>query len=202
MYKDLQPYMCTFGSCFKADAMFDKRNEWMNHEFQVHRREWCCNEANYEAYQDKAKFLEHISHVHMGMCTEASLDSVISMSERPSTTIRAPCPFCASEATKDFSVSHFKKHVASHMEALAFFALLRGKDRDGSCSAASGICAEVSYATESGSQNGPCDWNPPESISDGVVNHELEGAFYRIYRYRALPITSSKISVRRKHQAT
>ena len=42
VFRDLQPYICTFENCAKPDRLFGSRQDWYDHEFQDHRREWFC----------------------------------------------------------------------------------------------------------------------------------------------------------------
>ncbi len=128
--------------------MFEKRREWFNHELQVHRREWCCNATNHEAYRDKAEFIEHMKSVHADSYDHAELRNVVSLFERPSTTTTASCPFCMSEETEELSISRLEKHIARHMEILALFSLPRSNDTYKVGSIQSGLYVEASHESE------------------------------------------------------
>lgn len=170
VYKDLQPYMCTFDSCFKANTMFEKRREWFNHELQVHRREWCCNVNDHEAYQNKAMFVEHMERLHADSYEQAQLNSVVPLFERPATTTTASCPFCTREDTQGLSISRLAKHLARHMEMLALFALPHSDDTQSGASVESGLQAEASQGSGSDSKSKDVVEEPPESDSAVSAN--------------------------------
>ena len=144
MYRDLQPYMCTFNSCSMADNMFERRSQWFNHELQIHRREWCCNEDHHEAFQDKDLFIEHLRHTHSELNLPTDLESVISLFERPVSTSTTSCPFCKNDETKGLSMKNLEKHLARHMEMLALFALPRSHGLDEETLVDSGHRSQIS----------------------------------------------------------
>ena len=141
--------MCTFDSCFKAEKMFERRRDWINHEMQLHRREWACNVGGHPNYHDQGKFTEHLRCEHAEMGAKNDLASIVSLFERPSTTSKAPCPFCLSEDTKDLSISRLEKHIAQHMETLALFALPLSHGIDEKTSFYSAARAEMSHGSSS-----------------------------------------------------
>lgn len=143
--------------------MFEKRRDWFNHELQVHRREWCCNATNHEAYRDKAEFIEHMKSVHADAYDHAELRNVVSLFERPSTTTTASCPFCISEETEELSISRLEKHIARHMEILALFSLPRSNDTTKVGSVQSGgLYVEASHESEDESVANNGGGNPLE----------------------------------------
>ena len=124
IFKDLQPYVCTFTDCMNSVVMFEKRADWFRHERRNHRREWCCNASDHDAHQDKESFKKHMSEQHE--VTQAQLSSVLALCERPLETTPSSCRLCDS---KGLSPEQLETHLARHMEALALFALPKTYDR-------------------------------------------------------------------------
>ena len=167
--------MCTFNSCSMADNMFERRSQWFNHELQMHRREWCCNEDQHEAFQDKDLFLEHLKHAHSELNLPTALEGIISLFERPLSISSTPCPFCKNDETKGLSMKNLEKHLAGHMEMLALFALPRSNGSDEKTSVDSGQRVHISSSSEHSSLRQLQDTSPPSTLR-GHSDDDASGA--------------------------
>lgn len=159
--------------------MFEKRRDWFNHELQVHRREWCCNVNNHEAYQGKEAFTEHMQQMHADLSYDFQSSRITSLFERPLTTTTGSCPFCVDEGTKKLSVGRLEKHLARHMEILALFALPRNNDKDGRTSADSGLRADSSLSMGSDSLSKPSHPDVPQGASaerESQISDDIEAS--------------------------
>jgi hypothetical protein len=138
---DLRAYVCTFPTC--GSAMFGDMNEWWHHEMQCHRVQYGCMECNETNFSSSEELLKHIQIRHAQLHAIAGQDSLLKLSRKPVARLRAvECPCCTSWAERlatraqtqlgdsrassnDGSVAAnaFKRHLASHLEQLALFAL-------------------------------------------------------------------------------
>jgi hypothetical protein len=119
VFADLEPYMCTFDDCIRADKTFGLRDEWFRHELDSHRivKVWFC-QACVEEFSDSGKLEDHLREVHGSTLKSDQLSLVVSMCERKS---QAPlldqacaiCRFVCSDA------EILKSHVALHFEQLS-----------------------------------------------------------------------------------
>ena len=139
VFKDLQPYVCTFGECPTKHTMFATRHEWFNHELHSHRREWFCSLCN-QTFKTKDACEHHMERRHLEGLMESQLSALVDMCERPVEVIpAAACPLCdwdtiwrdrravAEQApfpdTITVTAKAFRAHVGRHLEQLALFAL-------------------------------------------------------------------------------
>ena len=117
VFQDLQPYVCTFPSCPKADELYDSQREWFNHEVQLHHREWYCD-ACLKSFSQKALFQEHISVRHPELGTKGHFEAVIQRCERAIIT-DIVCPLCGINST----LQTLEKHLGLHLQEVALFTL-------------------------------------------------------------------------------
>lgn len=99
--------------------MFDKRDEWFQHELQSHRVEWRCGQESHPQYSDQATFLAHMSDCHNASVDAAQSAVFLGMFERPKQTQTGNCCLCLREA------KNLGTHLAHHLEQIALFALPR-----------------------------------------------------------------------------
>ncbi|KAG8525716.1 uncharacterized protein KY384_000476 [Bacidia gigantensis] len=144
VFRDLQPYTCTFAQCPRADRAFERKSEWFRHESQAHRREWCCNAPGHRATQDGREFKKHMEEAHGISDFQEEAHAVLALCERPLQTTRSSCSLCHATEANELSPEQLKKHLAQHLESLALFALPRNNDKRGEKSAASDVAAEAS----------------------------------------------------------
>ncbi|MCJ1467362.1 hypothetical protein MMC07_005986 [Pseudocyphellaria aurata] len=121
VFKDLEPYQCTFDGCVRADKMFGIREEWFQHELDYHRllKVWFCQACAHE-FDQREPFEIHLREKHK---TDSShLPVMVSLCQRYSekTIPRQNCPFCG---TSSMAPQQLKEHVADHMEQLALMTI-------------------------------------------------------------------------------
>ncbi|KAI0871097.1 hypothetical protein GGS24DRAFT_472772 [Hypoxylon argillaceum] len=138
-YGDLKAYVCT---CDKGECdseMFGDRHTWFNHEFQCHKKQWICVLCSKGPFKTPADFKSHAENKHANfLFNNGQLEVFMHLSQRAVDTIAADeCPFCdewGATLRNDTDPSgfvitvesdRFRHHVASHMEQLALFAILR-----------------------------------------------------------------------------
>ncbi|KAF8249169.1 hypothetical protein K440DRAFT_660426 [Wilcoxina mikolae CBS 423.85] len=119
VFKDLQPYICTFEHCPKSVQLFERRNDWYDHEVQFHRREWYCDDCK-ESFHFKGDFKDHLKTDHGNLFSESELTAAINRCERASFDDQ-PCPIC--QSLQKYSPTHLRSHLARHMQQLALFTL-------------------------------------------------------------------------------
>ncbi|KAF8244040.1 hypothetical protein K440DRAFT_663731 [Wilcoxina mikolae CBS 423.85] len=117
VFRDLQPYVCTFEDCQKSDHMFGSRHEWFEHERNFHRREWHCNICNL-SYGSSSNYRDHIQSNHRGMFVPEQLQVVIDRVER-SIDSKQPCPLCG----EDHLPRRLQSHLGRHLQQIALFVL-------------------------------------------------------------------------------
>ena len=122
VYADLQPYICTYGSCSATYRTFTKRTEWQEHEQLVHqaRRVWVCFSCKLTEYT-LAAFKSHMEGKHADTFTPEQLPDILELCAQ--TSQGAPptsCLLCQGEVSGS---KDLKAHVAQHLEKFALFAL-------------------------------------------------------------------------------
>ena len=191
VFKDLQPYVCTFGECPTNHTMFATRHEWFNHELHSHRREWFCSLCN-QTFKTKDACEHHMEQRHLEGLTEGQLSALVDMCERPVEVIPATaCPLCDWDTiwrsrgavaeqtpfpdTINVTAKAFRAHVGRHLEQLALFALpkiFNDEEADvesGRAEASLGSSEDPPCGTSSasdGSGEGGADPNPVEDSED------------------------------------
>ncbi|KAK3341839.1 WD40-repeat-containing domain protein [Lasiosphaeria hispida] len=134
--QDLQPYMCTYPDCLEVDTMYANRAAWLDHEAQAHRKVWRCFEHS-DHFQSKKALIGHLETVHQNLA-KAQIQAMADLGYASRQDDRTMCPFCLLEGPFQNGLVN---HMASHMEMLARFAVLRstGTEDDGSsCKSSSG----------------------------------------------------------------
>ncbi|RKL00305.1 hypothetical protein BFJ71_g5793 [Fusarium oxysporum] len=94
IFRDLQAYVCTFDNCESPDVLFETRQDWVQHEFENHRREWHCNDPKHNPYNSETEFIKHMKASHELQLPEHQLLSLAKLCERPSSADTVICPFC------------------------------------------------------------------------------------------------------------
>ncbi|KAH4061772.1 hypothetical protein HBH50_214750 [Parastagonospora nodorum] len=136
---DLRPYVCTLGNC--DVKLFADRKTWFEHELQTHRATWRCHFCNHDDFPVKEALQNHMHHKH-SQIGEDQLKALVDAGRRPNTFFKASdCPFCDNWdmylRTKEHpplppqepvavTLIEFRRHVGSHMQDLALFAIPRG----------------------------------------------------------------------------
>ena len=183
LFTDLRPYVCTFEECDLK--LFADRHLWFDHEVECHRSVWQCRFCEHPPFRKDTALKSHMSLIHPNLSSSIQLPSVLQASrERPDRITAADCLFCDWEVIlKDFN-SHtavdemlvvtpeqFRRHLGSHMEQLALFALPRSykdEDVDAASDKAAAIIDSDSLSRNS-SRNRPLSW---KTVSDHGVKQD------------------------------
>lgn len=125
--------MCTYHDCPEPDAMYTNRAAWLDHEAQSHRKVWRCFEHT-DLFRTKEELQHHLNVAHpvLGSVQAQALADLGSATTHDE---RRACPFCfiTGPSQKDLA-----NHMASHMEALASFSILRSAGANEGESSANG----------------------------------------------------------------
>ncbi|RSL51393.1 hypothetical protein CEP53_008442 [Fusarium sp. AF-6] len=143
-FRDLKAYVCTLGGGECDNLLFGDRDSWFEHEIKNHRATYSCSLCDSARRVSKRNLRSHFA-TH-GTFTDQQLHILEDAARDTRINLRAhDCPFCDEWADKlgarsvtstrddqDVVVSHvrFKRHVATHQEQLAIFALPRAIEED------------------------------------------------------------------------
>ncbi|KAL9632427.1 MAG: hypothetical protein Q9204_003801 [Flavoplaca sp. TL-2023a] len=164
--RDLQPYICTFGGCSKADTMFERRRDWFGHELQVHRVEWCCNTPSHQAYATREEFRMHLNR-HDEQYDDDQLGLMVDMFKRPAMESAFMCPICKDNRYQSLGVDEFEEHLGRHLEVISTFAL----PSDGGIDGSSDSIATENAVHNSHSNTDTSSSNPSDDIVDDNDDH-------------------------------
>ena len=121
VYKDLQPYMCTFEKCKTAHEMYEGQRQWFNHEIQQHRRSWSCNGHCDSKFISGETLISHIKKFSPDLYSDAQLSTLIDIWASPMDVhAESLCPLCGQGATGTVQT---QRHLGRHLEEIALFAL-------------------------------------------------------------------------------
>lgn len=129
VYADIEPYLCTFRDCVRANKTFGLKHDWIRHELDAHRIQkiWRCQVCHRD-YKQKETFEKHLLDNHMSMFGDLQneFEFMSTLSERSSESISKAevCAFCRVEFDNRRDA---EDHVAHHLEQ---FALTSIKDID------------------------------------------------------------------------
>ena len=119
VYMDLEPYLCTFDGCIRADKTFGMREDWFQHELENHRLQkvWCCQSCTCE-FDEKDDLEFHLSERHKNSFDPENVAVTASLCERFSENIRfdQSCPLCGCPMETSTTI---KVHISNHLEQLA-----------------------------------------------------------------------------------
>ena len=118
VFRDLEPYICTFDDCLRAEKTFGVRDEWFRHELESHRiiRVWVCQSCVREFATAEA-FETHLQKYHDNISGPSQLAMMVSLCIKHS-AIRLNeelCPLCPVK----LNTGDLKDHIANHLEQLA-----------------------------------------------------------------------------------
>ena len=123
VFMDLEPYLCTYDNCIRADKTFGVREEWFQHELDNHRlrKVFFCRVCNRE-FEEKVDFEGHLSEKHEATVDGRDTSIMLSLCERFSdeTPPYQPCPLCGYSTVRSEAL---QEHVADHMEQLALMSI-------------------------------------------------------------------------------
>ena len=120
--RDLEPYICTFDDCLRAEKTFGVRDEWFRHELESHRvmRVWVCQSCAKEFATAEA-FETHLKTYHDNISGPSQLAMMVSLCMKHS-AIRLKeelCPLCPMK----LNTGDLKDHIANHLEQLALMSV-------------------------------------------------------------------------------
>ncbi|RPB22638.1 hypothetical protein L211DRAFT_314263 [Terfezia boudieri ATCC MYA-4762] len=115
IFKDLQPYICTFEDCAMPERLFRTRQAWYEHEVKYHRKHWLCKMCNI-SFTEALLLEEHIKAYHHTASDVAHI--LIEHCGVPVETAQI-CPLCAT----GHYPGQLQRHLARHLQELALFAL-------------------------------------------------------------------------------
>ena len=168
VYRDLQPYVCTFEECPIGEETYESRHRWFNHEMQSHYRVWPCLGHCNEVFLIREELEQHVrAHIEQNI-PPAQLKVFVDMAARYPDKVHTEfeCPLCASKITGTTSL---EKHLGRHLEGLALFALPHPE----SVSIEASESGDSNDSEESYSQNEPLDIQ----ISTGKVSTDSAHKF-------------------------
>lgn len=144
-YRDLKAYVCVSGGVECEQQLFGDRDSWFNHEMKHHHSLYVCKLC-WCQYTDTKLLQQHLLDEH-GMHSNEEILSIIEHGKLVPSQLKAKdCPFCDDwasilshrrhqtegqpsssipQADILVSLTHFKRHVATHQEQLAIFAVPR-----------------------------------------------------------------------------
>ena len=121
VYRDLQPYMCTFKECAIPDETYASRRQWFSHELQKHRKVWHCSGHCDRKFESGEQLTSHLKAFWPVSITDAQIPALLDMRASPiSRDEKLHCVLCRLEI---IGRNQLQKHLGYHFEELALFAL-------------------------------------------------------------------------------
>jgi NB-ARC domain len=118
VFADLEPYMCTFDKCLRAEKTFAGRDDWFRHELESHRilKVWVCHSCVKE-FSSAQAFEEHLQMKHNNISGPSQMAMMVALCVKHSEIHlkEEVCPLCALKLT----VEAMRDHIASHLEQYA-----------------------------------------------------------------------------------
>jgi hypothetical protein len=118
VFGDLEPYLCTFEDCLRADKTYGARDDWFRHELDSHRmmKVWVCH-ACQEEFGTPGEFETHLQGKHGNVGGPSQVAVMISLCMKHSETHlgEQTCPLCATS----LETEALKYHISDHLEQLA-----------------------------------------------------------------------------------
>ena len=126
---DLEPYICTFGSCLRTNKTYGLKADWIHHEIDIHQTQkvWFCRPCEAEL-ESRQAFDNHMRQNHPGLVNEHQLDSFAELCTQisPNLEKRTLCPLCLADFKKE---KLLRNHLADELEQIALFAALPARPR-------------------------------------------------------------------------
>ncbi|KAF2007646.1 hypothetical protein P154DRAFT_419374, partial [Amniculicola lignicola CBS 123094] len=141
VFSDIKVYVCTFSGC--DSPLFGDINQWFRHELENHRVEYACRLCKGKSYQLQERYIAHTRRQHPEVYQSGGENAVLEMGRKPLDQIPVQdCPCCTDWADRltmraesqvwspqklgnitTVFPTYFKRHLASHLEQLALFAI-------------------------------------------------------------------------------
>jgi tetratricopeptide (TPR) repeat protein len=159
LFGDLEPYLCTFDNCLRAEKTYGARDEWFRHELDSHRikKVWVCQRCGREEFDTSQAFEEHLQNEHGNVCGPSQVAMMVSLCMKNSEAHLkvTPCPLCPDKLKHH----ELRDHISNHLEQLALTSV------DGDDSSEEGEIEEI------GSQK----WD--DNMSEGRTKLQILNAF-------------------------
>jgi len=140
VHEDLKSYVCTLGKGECSLEMFGDQKEWFEHEMQKHRQVWVCAICERGPFRLLAILRDHISAHHTELA-DTHMSALVNLSQSALDAIPAQeCPFCdgwhqnltqgmeSADTVVTVTPNQFRRHVGSHLQQLALFAIPRAPE--------------------------------------------------------------------------
>jgi hypothetical protein len=118
VFGDLEPYLCTFENCLRADKTYGVRDDWFRHELDNHRimKVWVCNACREEFITLQA-FKAHLQekHENFGGPSHVAMMTSLCMKHSEKNLEEQRCPLCPMTLKTEV----LKDHISDHLEQLA-----------------------------------------------------------------------------------
>lgn len=124
---DLQPYVCTYEHCSKANELFRSRSLWMRHKDSAHRRYWRCYDHPSVTYTTYSELRHYLSNQHSETFSDTQIKNLTDVYAFVSNDNRECCPICLQSQPFERGIAN---HVANHLERIALFSLAKSYQDD------------------------------------------------------------------------
>lgn len=139
LLSDLRAYVCMSQHC--EVGLFEDKSAWQAHDAECHQIRWECHYCHTSTFANAPSLQNHLRSTHnVGEIPEEVLAEVASSSSHPRTEVAPNCPLCdfgaqiqrdAAGAGQQLSenvqlfvpLADYHRHIASHQEQLALFAI-------------------------------------------------------------------------------
>ena len=119
LFGDLEPYLCTFDNCLRAEKTYGERDEWFRHELDSHRikKVWVCQGCGREEFDTAQAFEDHLQKNHGNVFVPSQVAMMVSLCMKNSEAhLKAQkCPLCPDQLKHH----ELKDHISNHLERLA-----------------------------------------------------------------------------------
>ncbi|MCJ1354333.1 MAG: hypothetical protein MMC33_004321 [Icmadophila ericetorum] len=139
VYRDLEPYQCTFEKCQTPLQTYGSRRHWFRHELDEHCSVWTCGTHCEQLFQSSGQLSAHLRQF-LKTVPDSQLAVLTSIRKAPVPKDAVfTCEICSSST---HGRTAFMRHKARHLEQLALFTLPKdtfesGEDADSLPSAVS-----------------------------------------------------------------
>lgn len=168
--------MCTNERCETADRTYESRNEWFDHESQMHRKWWRCIDGCDQSFNTLETFHSYLRRDHESLAKDSHIEDVIrGCARHPSAADHgdAQCPLCRTHLP---SLSLLRRRLGKHLEELSLFALPArvSENSDDESDAEDGCSRSLPSEAENGSPLGSVSSRSKKSDTHGPELEKME----------------------------
>lgn len=153
---DLSPYSCTYPDCAQPDALYESRDQWIQHEQWNHVCIWRCPKDNAE-FDDVPSYREHVGSQHPTDMDQLLTEGVLATQRFLVEQQSRCCPICDVDLNGSQEIYD---HIGSHLESVALLAIPSLRDPD-SESTSDGATSEAAREDAEGSRKNDFDKTVP-----------------------------------------